>query len=71
MNKMILIEGMSCHHCTDRVQKALSSIDGVTVASTSIDEKNAVIKLHKEVANDALKQAVEQAGYDVIDIREI
>ncbi len=71
MKKMILIKGMSCNHCTGRVQKVLSAIEGVTVASTSVDEKNAVIELHKEVSEELLRDAVDEAGYDVIEIKEI
>ena len=32
MNKTMKIEGMMCAHCTGRVEKALSAIDGVSVA---------------------------------------
>lgn len=71
MRKMILIEGMSCKHCTGRVEKALSAIDGVTVESTSVDEKNAVITLHKDVDEAVIRNAIEDAGYDVIEIKEI
>lgn len=71
MKKMILIEGMSCGHCTGRVEKSLSQIDGVTVTSTSVDEKNAIINLEKEVSDEVIRQAIDDAGYDVIEIKEI
>jgi len=71
MKKMILIEGMSCKHCTGRVEKELSKIDGVTVDSSSVDEKNVIISLHKEVDEALIRNAVDEAGYDVIEIREI
>lgn len=71
MKKMILIEGMSCHHCTGRVERALSEIDGVTVESISVDEKSAVITLQKEIDEKVIRDTVDEAGYDVIEIREI
>ena len=41
MNKTMIIEGMMCGHCTGRVEKALSAIDGVdkveTVSYTHLD----------------------------------
>lgn len=71
MRKMILIEGMSCHHCSGRVEKELSKLDGITVDSISVDEKNAIITLEKEVEEAIIRNAVDEAGYDVIEIREI
>ncbi len=71
MKKMILIEGMSCNHCTGRVEKELSKIDGVDVDSTSVDEKNVIITLEKEVEDTVIRNAVDEAGYEVIEIREI
>ena len=71
MKKMILIEGMSCHHCSGRIQKALSELDGVKVESISVDEKNAVITLEKEMDEKLIRDTVDDAGYDIIGIKEI
>ncbi|MCT4564889.1 MAG: heavy-metal-associated domain-containing protein [Maledivibacter sp.] len=71
MKKMILIEGMSCHHCTGRVERALSEIDGVTVESISVDEKNAVIALQREIDEKVIRDTIDEAGYDVVEIKEI
>lgn len=71
MKKMILIEGMSCSHCTGRVERALSELDGVVVESVSVDEKSAVIKLEREVDEAVIRQTIDDAGYDVKEIREI
>lgn len=71
MKKMILIEGMSCHHCTGRVERALSEIDGVTVESISVDEKSAVITLQKEIDEKVIRDTIDEAGYDVMEIKEI
>ncbi|MCG8542487.1 MAG: heavy-metal-associated domain-containing protein [Clostridia bacterium] len=71
MKKMILIEGITCSHCSDRVGKALNQIDGVKVESVSVDEKNALITLEKEVEEKLIRDTIYDAGYDVIDIREV
>ncbi|WIF96158.1 heavy-metal-associated domain-containing protein [Caminicella sporogenes] len=68
---MILIEGMSCHHCKGRVERALGEIDGVIVESISVDEKNAIINLTKDVDESVIRQAIDDAGYDVLEIKEI
>jgi Cu+-exporting ATPase len=69
LTRTMKIEGMSCGHCTARVKKALEGIDGVASAEVSLDEKQAVIRLDKEVPNQILAQAVKDADYDVVDIR--
>lgn len=68
MKKTISIEGMMCGHCTGHVTKALNAIDGVT-ATVSLEDKNAVVELTKEVSDETLKAAVEEAGYEVTAIQ--
>lgn len=67
--KEIIIEGMSCMHCTARVQKELEKVDGVEEVTVSLEEKKAVVTLQKEISDEILKQAVEQAGYEVIQVK--
>lgn len=69
MKKTLSIEGMSCGHCTSRVEKALDALDGVKVISVSLDEKNAVVEHESSVTDELLKTTVEDQGYDVIDIK--
>ncbi len=68
MKKTITIEGMMCGHCTGRVEKALNALEGVTLISVSVEEKNAIVKHEDNVSNDTLKTAIEDQGYDVITI---
>ena len=53
MEKTLKIEGMSCGHCSKRVQDALET--GL-----------AVVTLSKDVADKVLEKAVVKAGYTVI-----
>ena len=68
MKKTISIEGMSCVHCVSHVEKALNAIDGVH-ANVSLENKNAVVDLTKDVSDDTLKNAVKEAGYEVTGIQ--
>lgn len=63
MEKILNVEGMSCNHCTATVKKALEALDGVKEADVSLEGKNAKVELDKEVADEALVKAVEDAGY--------
>ncbi len=68
MTKTIKINGMMCAHCTGRVSDALNAIDGVTADVTLDNGGEARVTLMKEVADDVLKNAVTDAGYEVTAI---
>lgn len=61
------IEGMMCPHCQAAVKKALEAFDGVT-AEVSLEDKAAYITASGDVDREALKKAVEDAGYEVSGI---
>jgi Cu+-exporting ATPase len=66
MKKIIKIEGMSCGHCTGRVEKALKALEGVEVLEVSVDNKRAVV--NTQIDNEVLTETIEDAGYDVLGI---
>lgn len=68
MTKTMKIEGMMCPHCEAHTKKALEAIDGVESAVASHTEKTAIVTLSKEVDDNLLKAAVENAGYEVLGI---
>lgn len=70
MKKKITIEGMMCAHCTGSVGKALNSIEGVK-AEVSLEDKAAYVEFSSEVSDEVLKEAVIDAGYEVISIEQI
>lgn len=69
MKKTIKIEGMSCGHCTAAVTKALNGLDGASEVAVSLEQKLATVELSGDVVSDVmLKEAVEEAGFDVVEI---
>ena len=67
MTKTMTINGMMCAHCQAHVEKALNAIDGVT-ATVDLAAKTATVTLSHEVADEVLKNAVTEAGYEVVSI---
>lgn len=65
MKKIIKIEGMQCNHCKMTVEKALSSLDGVTKVEVSLENKRATIEMTKEVDDNKIKEVIEEAGFEV------
>lgn len=68
ITKTIFIEGMSCGHCSKRVEDALKSVNGVKSVSVSLEEKKAEVVLKTDVDNETLKTAVEDVGFEVTNI---
>ena len=62
MKKKLLIEGMSCNHCVMHVKNALLDLEEVTNADVNLDTNSAIIDVSKNVADETLKEAVEEAG---------
>jgi len=69
MKKTMIIEGMMCHHCTGRVEKTLSAIDGVSAVEMSLEGKSATLTLTKEIDNQVLVDAVTADGYEVVSVQ--
>lgn len=69
MKKIIQINGMSCSHCQARVEQVLNAIDGVE-AKVELKKNRAVVTLSKDVADQTMKDAITEAGYEVVSITE-
>ena len=71
MKKKVLIEGMSCEHCVKHVKAALSKLAGVTKVDVDLASKGAIIEASKDVSDESIKSAVEDAGYETAGIENI
>lgn len=68
MTKRILIDGMSCGHCSASVEKALRAIAGVQDVNVDLAAKSATVQASDAVTNESLSKAVTDAGYTVRSI---
>ena len=60
------INGMTCGGWVKSVTNALNQVTGVTQANVSLEQNNAVINFDDSQTNEsALKQAIEDAGFEV------
>lgn len=68
MTKKLFIEGMSCGHCAAHVEEALKEVDGIKSVKVTLKDKNAVIELTHDVDDEKLKEAIDEAGYELVRI---
>lgn len=73
MKKRLYIEGMSCMHCVKHVHNGLMELKGVSNVNVDLTGKNAVVEFENGamIDDDMLRDAVEDAGYDVVKIEEL
>lgn len=66
--KTVVIEGMTCEHCKNRVESYIATIDGAA-AKVNLKKNEAVVSMEKTVADSQIKEVIEKAGYKVVEIR--
>ncbi len=71
MRKKVLIEGMSCNHCAHHVAESLNEIDGVSNVAVKLEEKYALLDVDSNDLDEAIKFAVDEAGYKVVGIEAV
>jgi Cu+-exporting ATPase len=57
------VSGMTCASCVRRVEKALQAVPGVQAASVNLATEKATVQALPNVPADALKTALDKAGY--------
>ena len=68
MKAKITIEGMSCGHCVKHVSNALADLENVENIQVSLENKTALFESKAEIADEKIKFAIEDAGYEVVKI---
>lgn len=66
MEKILKVDGMTCGHCSARVEKALNTIDGVDSVKVELSTKDVTIHMSKDIDEKVLEDAIVDAGYEVI-----
>ncbi|MGI6685549.1 MAG: copper ion binding protein [Bacillota bacterium] len=63
---VLRVEGMTCGHCKNAVEKAVRAIPGVSSAEVTLDDNTVTVNFDTHVVGvDAIKNAIADAGYQV------
>lgn len=65
MNYDFKVKGMSCDHCTSRVEQILKEIPGVTDVKADLKSGKVSLKSLGPIAMDLIKKVIAKAGYEV------
>ena len=66
MEQTLNVHGMTCGHCKMSVENALNNLEGVQTAEVNLDAGNVAVTYDEAKVNqEAMKEAIEDQGYDV------
>lgn len=68
--KLVIVEGMTCEHCKDRVERCIDDMEGAA-AKVNLKKKQAVVSMEKEISDEVIRGAIEKAGYEVVSIESL
>ncbi|GFN30469.1 copper ion binding protein [Paenibacillus xylaniclasticus] len=64
-NVTLQVNGMSCQHCVNAIEKAIREIGGS--AAVDLSHKSVTVEFDEsKLTLDAVKAAIEDQGYDVV-----
>ena len=58
------VPGIHCGHCAAAIKDEVSSVEGVDGVDVDLDAKVVTIRGHA-LSDEALREAIEEAGYEV------
>ena len=62
--KTVLIDGMHCENCRNRVEHAVNKLDGA-VCRVNLRKKTARISYSVPISEDKIREVIEAQGYEV------
>ncbi|GAE37587.1 copper chaperone CopZ [Halalkalibacter akibai] len=65
--EVLQVKGMSCNHCVSAVEGSVGKLNGVK--SVAVDLANGTVEVsfdNKLIALEAIKEEIEEQGYDVV-----
>jgi len=66
MDSVLKVKGMSCQHCVMSVTKALNQLDGIKNIQIDLAKGEVRFDNTKSVASDRIRNAIIDAGYEVV-----
>lgn len=63
---IIIVEGMMCGGCENRIQKALKDIEGVAEVVASHTEKRVKVLAKERVEEQTISDRIEDIGFKVV-----
>lgn len=66
--KTVIVEGMTCEHCKNRVEECIDDMDGAA-GKVNLKKKELIVSMEKEISDEQIRKAIERVGYSVVEIK--
>jgi len=66
--KVLTVEGMTCHHCEMAVENALREVAGIRSAKADHAAKRVTIQYSDNLDLNSVKDKIEKSGYKLVDV---
>lgn len=71
MKRILTVEGISCRNCVKQIHNVLMDLPGVESVAVDVRTKTAFLECNNDLENDEIKDAVDTAGYELIEIEKV
>lgn len=72
MKKRLVIEGMHCENCVKGLNAVLSEdIEGLKVLEIKLDGGYADVEVNENISDETLREAVEELGFKLKEVKNI
>ncbi|GED32079.1 copper chaperone CopZ [Brevibacillus centrosporus] len=66
MSITLNVQGMSCNHCVNSIEGALTKLEGVSTAKVSLEDNQVSVTFDESVVSlDKVKETIEDQGYEI------
>ncbi len=66
MKVIFQVPSITCNHCVDKIEKFVGEIEGVSFIDASVEKKNVVVEFDAPATQDLIKEALLDAGQEVV-----
>ncbi|BCZ19392.1 Copper ion binding protein CopB [Helicobacter sp. NHP19-012] len=63
MKEVLKVEGMTCDHCVDKVEKFVGEIEGVEHIEVKLEQQEVAVTFNPPATLEDIKEAILDAGY--------
>jgi copper chaperone len=65
MKEVLKVEGMSCNHCVNSIEKSVGGITGVSAVKVSLTDNEVSVEYSNEATLAKVKETIEDQGFDL------
>ena len=66
MKEVLKVEGMSCNHCVNSIEKNVGELTGVSTVKVDLGNNEVAVEFDEAATLSKIKETIEEQGYDLV-----